>query len=153
MAKSKEFRKLLQQQRPPRKSKAASEPALIEREFTEQQRRIIAIIGTNKSGKIHRVSKDRLIIYRDYLKATLQLPCPAIDTADFDEDENATPQPYHLIAIADDDNLLFGIVAALEHTPTREIATAPLLDLEVPESSVNYQLVEDYKTWYLKYLA
>ena len=135
----------------------------------KQDRRIMAILGQDDIDDIFR-SDENLQVYLEYLKKNVEHPCLVTGMEDFpweekyvfgygDEEEyeklkktnpsykdTFTLLEFELIPEAE------RIFATVERVTDKKQFSLPLEDLEAKsKKSPNYQLLEDYSSWYVNY--
>jgi hypothetical protein len=137
-----------------------------EDEYEEQEKKIMAILDTEKLD----VTKNTLKTYLKYLKKHVELPCQLTGIEDFDWEERYVfgfgskkeyeelkkTQPsykdnFSLINFIDDiDDECDGIFVNVQRVSDKKKFTLPLADLKSTDrKSENYQLLEDYSVWFV----
>jgi hypothetical protein len=135
-------------------------------EFDQQEKRIIAILGTEKYG----VTRATLKKYLRYLKQHVEFPCHLTGIEDFDWEEFYVLGPgskreyeklketqpsykdkFSLIDFVDNlDDWEAGIFVVVRRESDRKKFVLPLADLKaINKKSQNYQLLDDYSVWFV----
>ena len=137
--------------------------------LNEMKKRIMAILGKEKQDDLFR-SDENLQVYLEYLKNHVEHPCLVTGMEDFpweekyvfgygDEEEyeelkktnpsykdTFTLLEFELIPEAE------RIFATVERVTDKKQFSLPLEDLEAKsKKSPNYQLLEDYSSWYVNF--
>ena len=141
----------------------------MESKWDKTQKRIMAILGQEDIDDIFR-SDENLQVYLEYLKNNVEHPCLVTGMEDFpweekyvfgygDEKEyeklkktnpsytdTFTLMEFELIAEREQ------IFATVERLTDKKQFSLPLEDLEAKsKKSPNYQLLEDYSSWYVNF--
>ncbi len=122
-------------------------PAASSREMGQTER-IMAVLGVSMGGP-PRVSADTLARYHQYLSANLSLPFTAYYPQPTNPEEK-TQFRCTVLELLDPTQYLgdeFDGIFCSTRKGNFEV-NLPLIELYVPESSLNFQLVEDYWYWF-----
>ena len=136
------------------------------REIEEQERRIIAVLGTKKLD----VTTTKLKTYLKHLKQHAEFPCELTGSEDFDwegfylfgpgsekeykkmkKTQPSSTDKFNLISFVEDvieDHE--GILVNVQRIFDKKRFVVPLADLEVvKKKSKNYRLLDDYSVWFV----
>ena len=139
-------------------------------DFDKQEKRIAEVFGLNEAPD---VNDDTLAKYLGYLKKNVKLPCRVTGIEDmgyFGWEEYYTFGPgskkeyerlkktrasftdtFELLGF-DDELYEEGILVNVKRVSDKKRFIIPLADLEAKdEKSENYQLLDDYVTWFVNY--
>lgn len=134
----------------------------------EEFEKKIELIFKNKNLE---VNEKNLLLYMEYLKKNIELPCHLTGSEDFEWEEqyvigDGNKKEYERLKKTNPsytDTFKFlkfngyineadGLLVDVQRTTDRKKFTLPLSYLEVTEEgSVNYQLLDDYIIWFVNY--
>ena len=145
---------------------------IVESNWDEQKKRIGEIIGfDDEDNNLFEVNNETLTIYGNYLKENLALPCYLTGSEDFAWEESyafgrmsekehterrkkraSFLDTFRLIELLVDMNQWSEIGVAVHRMEDKKKFELSLSMLEVTDRmSKNYQLINDYVTWYWNY--
>lgn len=135
--------------------------------FDKQRQRLANLFGTEG---VPAVKTETLERYLDQLKQNLEFPCQLTGIEDFpweelyiigpgDKEEHEQlrqTQPSYLdtyeLLNFDDVKSRFGIMVNVRRASDKKTFVLPLADLKATnKQSKNYQLLDDYVTWFVNY--
>lgn len=112
-----------------------------------QENRIIAALGSGKS--IPRVDEETLARYYEYLSANLSFPFAAHYPEPMNSEEEDEFRCTVLELLDPAKHLGDGFDGIFSKTSKGKYEiNLPLIELEVPDDSPNFQLIEDYWFWF-----
>jgi hypothetical protein len=135
-----------------------------------QDRRIFAIFGVETEEEAA-VNDETLSRYLRHLKETVQFPCKVTGMQDFPWEEYYVFGPgsakeyeklkknqpsfsdtFEILQFEDEFDGLEGIIVQVRRTSDKKVFYLPLSDLEnVDHKSRNYELIDDYASWFTNY--
>ena len=137
--------------------------------WNEMKKRIMAILGKENQDDLFR-SDENLQVYLEYLKNHVEHPCLVTGMEDFpweekyvfgygDEEEyeklkKTNPSYKDTFTLLEFERIpeVERIFATVERVTDKKQFSLPLEDLEAKsKKSPNYQLLEDYSSWYVNF--
>ena len=117
--------------------------------ITEDERRIMKLFGVTKLNNIPRVNNKNLKFYFDFLSKKLTFPIKGR----FRHETGPFKSEIYDVVIKKLDPLyddFYGLL--VEGRSERKKAAVPLVDFELDdEDDINFQLIEDYKSWFCNF--
>jgi hypothetical protein len=139
--------------------------------FEEQERRIGEVVGVDEDGEVFEVNNKTLVTYQNYLKQHLELPFTLTGSEDFSWEEYYIIGPgskkehdklrktrpsyldtYKWLDFSQHIEEFYGLFVSVKRCSDGKEFVLPLADLKATdEKSKNYQLIDDYVTWFVNW--